>query len=107
MLFQIKPLRRDMNSNLSEYSVGDTDSQCSDRNNGVISLVPSLGNSCFISESSSPPSINGTDELKAVHLLEDMGYTMEVALKAINVVKSTDIPTLLNHILTLGRFSNI
>ena len=96
-----------MSSNLYGSSFGDTGSQCSDRNDDVISLVPSIGSSCFIpSESGSLPSINGTSELKAVHAIEDMGYSMEVILEAINEVKSTDIPTPLNHILSLGRFSN-
>ena len=96
---------RDMASNLSECSSGDDTIQCSDRNDDVICSSPSIGSSNIISsESSSPPSIKGTDELKAVHKLEDMGFSMDVVLKAIEEIKSTDIPILLNHILFLGNF---
>ena len=96
---------QDMSSNLSEFSSGDDTIQCSNRNDDVISSCPSIESSRSISHGSgTPPSIKGTDELKAVHKLEDMGFSMDVVLKAIEEIKSTDIPILLNHILFLGNF---
>ena len=97
-----------MSSNLSECSSGDDTIQCPERNDDVICVCPSTGSSSMISiEPGSPPSIKRTDELKAFHKLRDMGFSMETILKAIEDVKSTDIPILLNHILFQGNFWNL
>ena len=97
-----------MSSNLSEFSSGDDTIQCSNRNDDVISSCPSIESSRSISHGSgTPPSIKGTDELKAVHELGDMGFSMDTVLEAIEEVKSTDVSILLNHILFLGMSSKL
>ena len=55
-----------------------------------------------ISDTGSLPSITKSGELKAVHDLGDMGFSMEVVLEAIDEVKTSDNQTLLNHILSKG-----
>ena len=96
-----------MSSNLSESSSGDDNIQCFDRNDDVIRSCPSIGSTSMLSnESVSTPSIKGTEELRAVHELGDMGFSMNAVLEAIKEVKSTDTPTLLNHILFLGMLPN-
>ena len=97
-----------MSSKLSEFSSGDDTIQCSDGNDDVISSCPSIESSRIISRGSgSLPSIKGTDELKAVHELGDMGFSMDTVLEAIEEVKSTDVSILLNHILFLGMSSKL
>ena len=97
-----------MSSNLAECSSEDSSIQFSDRNDDVICSGPSIGSTSMLSnESVSPPSIKGTEKLRAVHELRDMGFSMNVVLEAIKEVKSTDTPTLLNHILFLGMLSNL
>ena len=79
-------------------------SEGSDLGNDTDNLIIDNQDINFVSsdESDSPELEPITDDLKVIHELGVMGFSMETVLKAIDTVKSTDVQTVIDQILSTG-----
>ena len=86
---------QDSESTSSKNSFQDGDDQLMDIGDEEMNFISS-------DESGSPIPDANVLELKAIHELGEMGYSMEAVMEAMDEVKSTDTQTLANHILFKG-----